>query len=102
MHSKFILFVLLLLIVGCFYQCGSTLYIPKAADTQKTGASLDSLIKGRKMYVRNCGSCHNLHLPEKYTAARWKKELDKMQNRSKINDEEKEIILKYLITKSQL
>ena len=83
------------------YKCGTALYIPSSVEAQKTGISLDTLIMGREMYVNNCGSCHSLFLPEQYTKSKWRVHLDSMQLRSGINDQQKEVILKYIESKSK-
>jgi len=83
-----------------FYCCSAALKMPTASDAQKTGTPLTTLTHGRKMYIDHCASCHNLYLTEKYSAAEWKREVNRMQQKAKINDEQKEIILKYLTSKS--
>ena len=82
-------------------QCSSALKTPTVADSQTSGESMEVLKEGRKLYIKNCSSCHYLYLPEKYTKADWAYNLDFMQERAKINDEQKEIILKYLFTGSK-
>ena len=76
--------------------------MPTSADAQKLGISLDTLRLGREIYVKNCGSCHILFLPEKLTKSEWSVNLDSMQLRSNINDQQKKVILKYLESKSKL
>ena len=88
--------VLLLLLCGLIYRCGSALYVPTAADQDRTGIMLDSLAEGRKLYVDHCGSCHNLYLPERYKASEWEKNVDEMQEKGKITDSQKAKILSYL------
>lgn len=89
--------------VGSILICGcsAALKVPTPADAQKTGTQLSTLAKGREMYIDHCASCHNLYLPEKYTAAQWKTEVNVMQKKAKIDDVQKETILKYLILKSR-
>jgi mono/diheme cytochrome c family protein len=72
------------------------LYVPAAADQDRTGIMLDSLAQGRKLYVSNCGSCHNLHLPQQYTSAEWEKNVAEMQVKAGISDNQKANILSYL------
>ena len=47
--------IILLLLFGLMYRCGSALYMPTAADQERTGILLDSLSEGRKLYVDHCG-----------------------------------------------
>ena len=70
--------------------------MPTAADQERTGILLDSLSEGRKLYVDHCGSCHNLYLPERYSAPEWEKNVAEMQLKGKITDNQKSKIVHYL------
>jgi hypothetical protein len=97
--KKLIPILLLLLIAG--YKCTSALYKPTIDDARQSGYPLDSLLAGRKTYIISCGSCHSLYLPEQYSKKKWKISLDSMKDRSNITVEQKELILKYLESKSK-
>ena len=101
MYSKILYIALLIVAIVLAYQCSTSLHVPTMVDAQKNGTSLDTLVKGREIYIRSCGSCHSLYLPEKYTAVQWNKEMSRMQKPAKINNEQKELILKYLTSKSR-
>ncbi len=75
--------------------------MPNEPDGKRAGISVDSLIDGRTLYIKHCGSCHNLYLPEKFTATEWEKNVSEMQLKSKINDFQKDNILHYLQTRSK-
>lgn len=91
--SCFIICVLLFIIIS--YSCKTMLYIPTTSTEHN---SLEKLQEGRSLYVANCGSCHQLYLPNKYNATQWQHILDDMQTRAKINDMQKELIYKYLLS----
>lgn len=81
------------LVVCCLvYGCSRQLYMPSSADEAKQAG----LLQGRKLYVNYCSSCHNLHLPKEYNAEQWKKNVDEMQEKAKITDKEKQLILQFL------
>lgn len=67
------------------------------APTHQKGSS-DKLQQGRNLYIKNCGSCHNLYLPSTYTSREWKPILDKMQKPARIDDAQKALIATYLNT----
>ena len=73
------------------YACSQTLYIPDAETSQ-----YEHLIAGRKLYVDHCSGCHNLHFPEEFTSDQWEMQLDEMQVKAKITDEDKKLIFQYL------
>src|SRR4051812_26059460 len=69
-------------------SCGRQLYMPESTDATKQA----KLLQGRSLYVDHCGSCHNLHLPKEYNAAEWMRNLNEMQAKAKISDEQKDLI----------
>jgi mono/diheme cytochrome c family protein len=92
---------LLIFIFISLTACVASLYMPTENDAKKYNISLDELQKGRKLYIRSCSSCHNLHLPSAYSNHEWWKHLNKMQQRAKIDDAQKELIAKYLETNAK-
>ena len=61
----------------------------------------DSFKTGNELYVKNCVRCHKLKDPAKYTRAQWPGLVNKMQKRAKITDEQKALILSYLLTEAK-
>ena len=74
------------------YSFKPTLHLPVSPDPVKE----QLLLKGRGFYVTSCSSCHNLHFPKEYGITEWEVQLDKMQDRAKISDKEKQLIYDYL------
>ncbi len=79
--------------------CQPALYIPTLADSQRIGVACDTLVIGRNLYVKNCGSCHNLYKTDQFTKKEWAKAMVVMQKKTKCNDQETKLIMKYLITR---
>ena len=75
--------------------------MPTMVDASRTGISTDSLMMGRTLYANHCGSCHNLHLPEKYTRSHWEKEIPEMKQKAKISDKEAKLITNFLLARSK-
>lgn len=94
MYSNKLLFVglFLLSISGCV----ASLYLPTVEDAQKNNTTVDTLTLGRELYINRCSNCHNLYQPSSYTKEEWKKIIDAMQKRAKINDKQKESIYTYV------
>ena len=74
------------------FSCSTRLYLPASTDTKKQ----EQLLAGRKLYVNHCSGCHNLYLPKRFTTEQWKMNVDQMQPKAKITDEEKQLIFQYL------
>ena len=77
--------------------CASALYQP-LPEHATASVSYEQLVQGRAVYVNKCGSCHSLYLPHQYTAEVWAHNLDEMQERSKMSDEEKKMVYDYIIS----
>jgi|SRR5688572_19272820 len=77
------------------YGCSTALYKP-LPEHATAMVSHDQLLKGRVLYVSKCGSCHTLYKPHQYTEQVWIHNLDEMQERAKMNDVDKLLILEYL------
>ena len=75
-------------------SCSSQLYMPTESSATN---SLTELKKGRELYVNNCASCHQLYAPNKYDSKTWIHNLDEMQPKAKITDEQKKLIFDYLV-----
>jgi mono/diheme cytochrome c family protein len=67
----------------------------RRASRERT-VSLMDLNSGKKLYLQNCASCHQLHAPSEFTAGGWDKIMAKMSGKAKINGEASGLILDYL------
>lgn len=56
------------------------------------------LAEARLLYVTRCSGCHNLILPATHDLGKWKKALDEMALKAKLNDFQREEIWRYLQT----
>lgn len=88
-------------LIVCLTGCISSLYLPTEIDAQKYNCSLETLKTGRELYINKCGGCHNLYFPQSRTKQEWQEVMNKMQKRSKIENQQKDLILKYLETNSK-
>jgi len=86
----------ILLFISVLAGCVSGLYMPTVTDATRQNMPLKSLNAGRSLYVKSCGSCHNLYLPSRYTKREWNNIVDKMKERSKIDNKQVTLINQYL------
>ena len=56
--------------------------------------------EGRQLYSSKCNSCHGIHDPAQYSAARWDSIMIPMQLKAKITDTQKDQILHWIKEKS--
>lgn len=101
MYSRAIFSIIFTILITGITGCKQALYFPGREDSLKTGISADSLVLGRTLYVNNCGSCHSLFLPERFTATEWTKMLSEMQKKAKCSNQETALIKNYLKVRSK-
>ena len=53
---------------------------------------------GKVIYENKCGKCHTLFAPDKYNAKQWRKWVDKMAPKAKLNSNQTEQVYQYLST----
>ena len=86
--------ITIVIISSLFISCASQLYIPTESINS---VSVENLKEGRELYAKNCSSCHQLYMPNQYDAVTWKHNLDEMQARAKITDDQKKLVYDYLV-----
>ena len=99
---------LLLVISGCLVaSCYSSHFVIDESDLSKAqakypGITQNDLIAGRKLYIANCSTCHNLHQPTEFTEAKWLELVPDMAKEAKLSDAEAKLIEQFVITKATL
>lgn len=87
-----------------FSACGGSI-IPEVspelvAAAQARGIDPALLAEGRAHYVRDCSGCHALHAPARKSPAGWRKSLDEMAEKAKLDARRRELIENYLAAAS--
>lgn len=86
--------ILLLFLVAC----SAKLYVPTEQNVNKREtASLADLQQGHELYKNNCGKCHKLPSPNSHDSAQWKKVLEKMGPKAKLNQDQVALVYKYVV-----
>lgn len=78
-------------------SCSSALY-KSIPENYASAQEYQMMADGRKAYVTKCSGCHLLYLPHQYDEKTWRHNMDEMQERSNVSDEEKALILKYILS----
>ncbi len=93
-------FLIAFLIFGAI-ACSST---KKAATTDTNvnkvePATTADLQMGHDLFVNNCGKCHKLPDPASRPADSWKKVMDVMAPKAKLDPSQADLVYKYITTK---
>ena len=83
--------IIILLII--FFACSQGYIVNTNAHTNYP--------EGRSLYMSKCSGCHQLFDPNSYTKGEWSKIMVVMQEKSKINDQQKNDILDWIIETQQ-
>jgi mono/diheme cytochrome c family protein len=59
-------------------------------------ATLSDLQQGRTLYISHCGQCHDLYLPENFSASQWRSILPNMAPRTSLTSAEVQLVTKYV------
>lgn len=79
---------------------GADIPTPSVIDANRSGIALGRLERGRAVYLEKCTRCHSPVAPRDYSSNEWPGRVDEMTDRSKISQDEKQLILTYLTTMS--
>jgi mono/diheme cytochrome c family protein len=92
--------ILLSLLFVASVACTSQLYVPNEKNVNKVEpATLVELQQGRELYVNNCGKCHKLHKPGSESPVGWKKVLETMAPKAKLDFDQSYLIFRYLVNR---
>ena len=85
--------VVTIILLITFFACSQGYIVNMNANTNYPD--------GRDLYISKCGGCHQLFDPNSYTKADWNKIMVAMQEKSKIDDQQKDEILNWIIETRQ-
>jgi hypothetical protein len=92
--------ILLSLLFVAAVACTSQLYVPGEKNVNKVEeASLAELQQGHDLFMNKCGKCHKLPRPGKVSNIEWKKVLEKMAPKAKIDADQSYLIYRYLVNR---
>jgi mono/diheme cytochrome c family protein len=89
------------MLVGAF-ACTTTKKAAPVDNTVKEAApptpSMAELQQGHDLFVSNCGKCHKLPDPASRPADSWKKVMDVMAPKAKLDATQADLVYKYIVT----
>jgi cytochrome c len=92
--------ILVAVLLVAAVACTSQLYVPGEQNVNKVEtASLAELQQGHDLYQNNCGKCHKLPGVGKHSNQEWKKILESMAPKAKLNNDQSYLIYRYLVNR---
>jgi hypothetical protein len=90
-----------LFLVAALDSCSASIPLPDRSNLSLLPADLHyltvtDLMKGRELYIDNCGGCHRLYAPGEKTFSEWMEVYKEMERRIHQTASEKEKLLAYL------
>lgn len=68
------------------------------ANKKWTGTTIQDLKSGQEVFNKNCDRCHKLKNPKKFNEEDWQKILPRMGKKAKLEKNQEELVLKFVIT----
>ncbi len=95
---------LIILAILIVIACSPLLY-PTSEDVERARKLWDDvdslqLVRGMQLYKEKCSGCHYLYRPHQFTPDQWRHNIDEYADEAKLTPQEKELILRYVITMS--
>lgn len=84
-------------VLGLLSACSSSKKTVAETNESKQVEMTPVLLQGKLLYENNCGKCHTLHSPDKYTKEQWEPIVARMQPKAKISDEQRILVYNYLV-----
>lgn len=89
-----------LIFAGFFVSCSTSknATVTETKEEVETVASelTPELAAGKAVFENKCGRCHDLPLPSNYSKEKWKPIMDSMAKKSKLSDEQKDLVYQYV------
>src|SRR5215217_7926085 len=96
--KKLSIILALVFLAACTKLLSPTQGDADRAATKFPGTTLADLNQGKTLYEQNCGKCHGLKKPTSESEEGWRKIMPPMAKKAKINAQQEEMILKYVLT----
>jgi len=92
--------ILIALLFVASVACTTQLYVPTESNVNKVEqASLTELQQGHDLYMNNCGKCHKLPKVSSKSNQQWKKVLEVMIPKAKLDRDQSYLIYRYLVNR---
>jgi cytochrome c5 len=98
--NKAIVIISAILLVAC---ASYKPIVPAQSDADRAaknnpGVTLADLEQGRAIFEKSCHKCHSLKRPFAHTPEEIETVIPKMAKRAKLNSQQQELVLNYLVT----
>lgn len=90
------LFFSSIVIAGFLVSCTSQTPKSSTSTTANLPATAENLAQGKTIYENNCGKCHALPNPAKYTDEKWVGIMNWMAPKAKLDDNQKALAFAYV------
>ena len=92
--------ILIALLFVASVACTTQLYVPSEKNVDKVEkATLAELQRGHDLYINNCGKCHKLPKPGSQSNVGWKKVLEKMAPKAKLDNDQMYLVYRYVVNR---
>jgi len=73
----------------------------ESSVVSKTVINENDITAGHQIFEQNCNKCHRLFSPNEFKEKRWVRIIDEMAPKAKLNDNEKQKVLAYVVANAK-
>lgn len=101
-YSAALAFIAISIVVSCAKKnTPSSNTSTESSVVSKTVVNESDIAAGHQIFDQNCGKCHRIFTPEEFKEKRWVRIIDEMAPKARLNDNEKQKVLAYVVANAK-
>lgn len=101
-YNAALAFIAISIVVSCAKKSTPSSTTPTASSAvSKTVVNENDIAAGHQIFDQNCGKCHRLFTPDEFKEKRWVRIIDEMAPKARLNDNEKQKVLAYVVANAK-
>ena len=73
----------------------------ESSVVSKTVVNENDIAAGHQIFDQNCGKCHRIFTPDEFKEKRWVRIIDEMAPKARLNENEKQKVLAYVVANAK-
>jgi mono/diheme cytochrome c family protein len=101
-YNAILAFIAISIVVSCAKKSTPSSTTPtESSVVSKTVVNENDIAAGHQIFDQNCGKCHRIFTPQEFKEKRWVRIIDEMAPKARLNDNEKQKVLAYVVANAK-
>jgi cytochrome c5 len=101
-YNAILAFIAISIVVSCAKKSTpSSITSTESSVVSKTVVNENDIAAGHQIFDQNCGKCHRIYTPQEFKEKRWVRIIDEMAPKARLNDNEKQKVLAYVVANAK-